>query len=102
MASCAAHVRSRPKVDSSPVSQSTPPTGTAGSALGLLQWARLGSEFRSIMKRAVLASILASILAGILLAGGAIAQIPPTDRRMISPRSIKLTAQQEYVIKENI
>jgi hypothetical protein len=32
----------------------------------------------------------------------AIAQIPPTDRRMIPPRSIQLSAQQGYVIKENI
>jgi len=59
---------------------------------------RLGSEFRSIMKRAVLASLLAATL----LTGGATAQIPPTDRRMIPPRSIQLSAQQGYVIKENI
>jgi Protein of unknown function (DUF1236) len=59
---------------------------------------RLGSQFRSIMKRAALASILAATL----LAGGAVAQIPPTDRRMIPPRSIQLSAQQGYVIKENI
>ena len=41
-------------------------------------------------------------MAATLLAGGAIAQIPPTDRRMIPPRSIKLSAQQGYVIKENV
>jgi hypothetical protein len=59
---------------------------------------RLGSQFRSTMKRAVLAGILAVTL----LAGGAVAQIPPTDRRMIPPRSIQLSAQQDYVIKENL
>jgi hypothetical protein len=59
---------------------------------------RVGSQFRSIMKRAALASILAATL----LAGGAVAQIPPTDRRMIPPRSIQLSVQQGYVIKENI
>ena len=36
------------------------------------------------------------------MTGGAIAQIPPTDRRMIPSRSIQLSAQQGYVIKENI
>ena len=36
------------------------------------------------------------------MTGGAIAQIPPTDRRMIPPRSIQLSVQQGYVIKENI
>ena len=50
------------------------------------------------MKRAVLASILAATL----LAEAAVAQVPPTDRRMIPPRSIKLTAQQGHVIKENV
>jgi len=50
------------------------------------------------MKRAVLASILLVIS----LAGGATAQIPPTDRRMIPPRSIQLSAQQSYIIKENL
>ena len=59
---------------------------------------RLDSKFQSIMKRAILASI--SLVT--LLARGAIAQIPPTDRRMIPPRSIQLSAQQGYVIKENI
>ena len=37
-----------------------------------------------------------------MLAGGAIAQIPPTDQRMPPPRSIQLSAQQGYVIKENV
>jgi hypothetical protein len=59
---------------------------------------RLGSQFRSIMKRAVLASILAATL----LAEGAVAQIPPTDQRMIQPRSINLTVQQGFIIKENV
>ena len=36
------------------------------------------------------------------MAGSAVAQIPPTDRRMIPPRSIQLSAQQGYVIKENL
>lgn len=36
------------------------------------------------------------------MAGGAVAQIPPTDRRIIPPRSIQLSAQQDYVIKENL
>jgi hypothetical protein len=49
------------------------------------------------MKRAV-----ANVLAVTLLAGAAVAQIPPTDRRMIPPRSIQLSAQQDYVIKENL
>src|SRR5262245_6690750 len=53
---------------------------------------------RSIMKRAVLATVLAATL----LAEAAVAQVPPTDRRMIPPRSIKLSAQQGYVIKENV
>ena len=59
---------------------------------------RPGSQFRSVMKRAVLASTLVATL----LAGGAIAQTPPTDRRIIPPRSIQLSAQQDYVIKENL
>ncbi|MGA8962711.1 MAG: DUF1236 domain-containing protein [Pseudolabrys sp.] len=37
-----------------------------------------------------------------VLAGSAVAQIPPTDRRMIPPRAIQLSAQQGYVIKENL
>ena len=37
------------------------------------------------------------------MAGGAVAQTPPRDdRRMIPPRSIQLSAQQGYVIKENL
>ena len=50
------------------------------------------------MKRAFPAGILAVTL----WAGGAVAQVPPTDRRMIPPRSIQLSAQQDYVIKENL
>jgi hypothetical protein len=59
---------------------------------------RPGSQFRWVMKRAVLASTLVATV----LAGSAVAQIPPTDRRMIPPRSIQLSAQQGYVIKENL
>jgi hypothetical protein len=59
---------------------------------------RFGSQFRWVMKRAVLASTLVATV----LAGSAVAQIPPTDRRMIPPRSIQLSAQQGYVIKENL
>jgi len=37
------------------------------------------------------------------LAGGAVAQTAPKDdRRMLPPRSIQLSAQQDYVIKENL
>ena len=43
-----------------------------------------------------------SILAVTFLAGGAVAQMPPTDRRMIPSQSIQLSAQQGYVIKENL
>jgi len=50
------------------------------------------------MKRAVLASALATTL----LAGAAIAQTPPTDRRVIPSRSVQLTAQQGYIIRENV
>ena len=45
---------------------------------------------------------LAVMLVVTLLAGGAVAQIPPTDRRMIPSRSIQLSAQQDYIIKENL
>ena len=31
-----------------------------------------------------------------------VAQAPSDDRRLISPQSIKLTAEQEYVIRENV
>jgi len=55
-----------------------------------------GSQFRWVMK------VLASTLVATVLAGSAVAQIPPTDRRMIPPRSIQLSAQQGYVIKENL
>jgi CRP/FNR family transcriptional regulator, cyclic AMP receptor protein len=47
-------------------------------------------------------TVLVSVLAAIFLAGGAVAQILPTDRRIIPPRSIKLSAQQGHVIKENV
>jgi hypothetical protein len=50
------------------------------------------------MKRAVLTSFFAAIL----LAEPALAQSPPTDQRIIPPRSIRLTAQQGYIIKENV
>jgi hypothetical protein len=50
------------------------------------------------MKRAVLASALATTL----LAGAAIAQTPPIDRRVIPSRSVQLTAQQGYIIRENV
>ena len=36
------------------------------------------------------------------MAGGTVAQMPPTDQRMIQPRSIQLSAQQRYVIRENL
>jgi len=62
------------------------------------------------MKRAVLIkrAILAGTLAAPLLVGGAIAQSPtdaqpPTDKmEPILRRSIQLTAQQDYIIKENL
>jgi hypothetical protein len=50
------------------------------------------------MKRAVLTSTFAATL----LVGSAIAQAPPTNEEAIPPRSIKLSAQQGYIIKENI
>jgi hypothetical protein len=50
------------------------------------------------MKRAAVASTIVSAL----FVGGVAAQMPPTDRRMIPPRSIHLSAQQDYVIKENV
>jgi len=58
----------------------------------------LDHRFRSTMKRATLAGILAATF----FATGAVAQIPPTDRRMIPPRSIQLSVQQGYVIRENL
>ncbi len=36
------------------------------------------------------------------MAGGAIAQPPPIDREVLPPRSIHLSAQQDYIIKENL
>jgi hypothetical protein len=50
------------------------------------------------MKQAVLASTLAATL----LVGGAIAQPPPIDRGVVPPRSLQLSAQQDYIIKENL
>jgi hypothetical protein len=60
----------------------------------------LGSRMPSIMKRAVLA--LANALAATLLVGGAIAQAPPANEEVIPSRSINLSAQQDYIIKENL
>jgi hypothetical protein len=40
---------------------------------------------------------------GHLIGRGAVAQTPPKDdRRMVPPRSIQLSAQQDHVIKENL
>jgi hypothetical protein len=50
------------------------------------------------MKRAVLAGTLAATL----LVGGAIAQAPTDKRERIAPRSIQLSAEQDYIIKENL
>ena len=50
------------------------------------------------MKRAVFASTMAATL----LVGGAIAQAPPANEEAIPPRSIQLSAQQGYIIKENL
>ena len=50
------------------------------------------------MKRAVLASALVTTL----LVGGAVAQVPPANEEVIPPRSIKLSAEQDYIIKENL
>jgi hypothetical protein len=51
------------------------------------------------MKRAVLASMVVVTLS----VGGAIAQAPPTNNKeVIPPRSIQLSAQQDYIIKENL
>ncbi len=51
------------------------------------------------MKLAVVTIIMAT---SIVLASGAIAQTPQDDRRMLPSRSIQLTVQQEYVIRENV
>jgi len=50
------------------------------------------------MKRAVLASALVATLS----VGGAIAQAPPANEEVIPSRSINLSAQQDYIIKENL
>ena len=74
--------------------------GTAGSALSLFRMApvHFGSWFQNSMKQVVLASTFAATT----LVGGAIAQVPPTDKREFPPRSIPLSAQQNYIIKENL
>ena len=36
------------------------------------------------------------------MVGGAIAQAPPAKEDAIPPRSIQLSAQQDYIIKENL
>ena len=59
---------------------------------------RLGSRDPVDMKRAVLAGTLAATR----LVGGAIAQAPTDKRERISPRSIQLSAEQDYIIKENL
>ena len=51
-----------------------------------------------IMKRAVLASASAATL----MVGAAIAQAPPANDEVIPLRSINLSAQQDYIIKENL
>jgi hypothetical protein len=50
------------------------------------------------MKRAVLAGTLAATL----VVGGAIAQAPTDKRERIARRSIPLSAEQDYIIKENL
>jgi hypothetical protein len=47
-------------------------------------------------------TFLIGTLMATLVAVGATAQIPPTDRRMIPPRTIQLSAEEDYVIKENL
>src|SRR5215475_7151372 len=47
-------------------------------------------------------TISAVLLAVGLSGAGTIAQSPSDDRRLISRRSIQLTAEQEHVIKENV
>ena len=42
------------------------------------------------------------VLLAVGLFGAAVAQPPSDDRRLISRRSIKLTAEQEYIIRENV
>jgi hypothetical protein len=68
-----------------------------GSFRAAAQW-RLGSKDPVDMKRAVLAGTLAATL----LVGGAVAQAPTDKREPIPPRSIQLSAQQDYIIKENL
>jgi hypothetical protein len=47
-------------------------------------------------------AVLAGALAATLLVGGAIAQAPTDKRERIAPRSIQLSAEQDYIIKENL
>ena len=42
------------------------------------------------------------VLLTVGLSGAAIAQAPSDDRRLISRRSIQLTAEQECIIRENV
>ena len=47
--------------------------------------------------------IISVVLLAVGLSGaGTVAQSPSDDRRLISRRSIHLTAEQEHVIKENV
>src|SRR5690242_20051856 len=72
--------------------------GTEGSPLSLFGMKPSGSRFQQLMKRTV---AISSVMAN-LLAVAAIAQTLPNDRRMIPPRSIQLTAQQDHIIRENV
>lgn len=54
------------------------------------------------MDRAIYRAISAVVLAVGLSGATHIAQSPSDDRRLISRQSIKLTAEQEYVIRENV
>jgi hypothetical protein len=50
------------------------------------------------MKQAVLAGTLAATL----FVGGGIAQAATDKREQIAPRSLQLSAEQDYTIKENL
>src|SRR5262249_13002902 len=56
------------------------------------------SNAETMLYRAISVVLLALGLSGV----GTVAQSPPDDRRPILQRSIRLTAEQEYVIKENV
>ena len=47
-------------------------------------------------------TIFVALLVVGLSGAGAVAQSPSDDKPLITRRSIKLTAEQEYVIKENV